>query len=239
MLAKSRAIVLSALKYGDSSLILRTYTETHGVMSFIAGGYGPKKKGPVKPSMALPLVQLNLVYYEKGKGSLKRIKEAAFYGAPYAEVGIHPVKNCMALFLAELLAHVLHEEEANPALFSFLSTQLRALDEATHYANLHLHFCFGLTAYLGFAPTQNSGPASYFDLVDGTPSLHEPAHTHYITAQVWEDWQKVQSQGENTTLKLSSERRNRLLDALLLYYRHHVKDFGTLKSVEVIQSVLH
>ena len=42
----TKAIVLSSLKYGDTSLIVKCYTQTEGVKSYlIRGVLKPKKKG--------------------------------------------------------------------------------------------------------------------------------------------------------------------------------------------------
>jgi Recombinational DNA repair protein (RecF pathway) len=41
---ETKAIVLSSLKYGDTSLIVRCYTEQLGLKSFIAKGVFSKKK---------------------------------------------------------------------------------------------------------------------------------------------------------------------------------------------------
>jgi DNA repair protein RecO (recombination protein O) len=235
MIQRTDALLLGAVKYGDSSLILKAYTREQGIMSFIVGG-ARGKKGPLKGSMSLPLAQLDLVYYNNNKSSLRRIKEASFHHA-YNHFGSHPVKNCIALFLAELLNHVLQEEEGNVALFHFLTERLQAMDEAVHFANLHLSFCLDLTAFLGFTPDVYEAP--YFDLINGSASATEPIHSHYISGEVWQDWQQLMQEKDVEGIKLSSARRSKLLDAILLYYRHHVKDFGTLKSVEVIQSVLH
>lgn len=235
MIQKTDALLLGTVKYGDSSLILKAYTLELGIMSFIVGGVRGKK-GPLKGSMAQPLAQLSLVYYNSNKSNLKRIKEATFTHS-YGDFGSHPVKNCIALFLAELLNHVLQEEEANPPLFHFLSKRLLALDSSAQFANLHLNFCLELCTFLGFAPDVGSAP--YFDLLSGSTSASEPVHSHFISGEVWEDWKALQQEQNVEQVRLSSARRSKLLDAILLYYRHHVKDFGTLKSVEVIQSVLH
>lgn len=236
MLAKTQAILLSALRYGDSSLILKTYT-AKGIQSFIVSSKG--KKGPFKSSMAVSLSQLSLVYYANGKGTLKRIKESEFT-VQYSSLGSHPVKNCIALFLAELLAHVLQEEEENEELFEFISAGVQNLDESTTYANHHLIFCLRLTRLLGFAPQVQNTQHPYFDLINGVSAATEPVHTHYVHAQVWQDWLMLQNNDAATAMqvKLNQTRRAKLLDAILLYYRHHVKDFGVLKSVEVIQAVL-
>ena len=51
---RSKGIVLSALKYGESSRIVRVYTEEFGLLSFLVNSVG-SKRGVVRSSMLLPL----------------------------------------------------------------------------------------------------------------------------------------------------------------------------------------
>ena len=44
----SKAIVLSALKYSESSLIVKCYTEKLGVKTYLIRGVLKNKKGPIK-----------------------------------------------------------------------------------------------------------------------------------------------------------------------------------------------
>ena len=90
MLVKTEAIVLGAVKYGDSSVILRTYSKEQGLLAFIASGVR-SRKGPIRPSMIQVLSVLQLVYYQKAKGELKRIKEASI-ADPLQEIHFDPIK---------------------------------------------------------------------------------------------------------------------------------------------------
>ncbi len=242
MLDKTEAIVLGSVKYGDSSLILKCYTPQQGLISFIAGG-ARSKKGPVKLSMVQPLSQLEIVYYDRSKGELKRIKEAGML-CNYQSILYDPVKNCLVLFMAEVLRHILHEGETNPALFDFLKKALIWLDKKdSPPANFHLLTLYHMTSYLGFEPEEarEKIPLPYFDLMNGSYSKFDPGHTHVISGHLLEHW-RLLSQLEFEKLKdykPGSKTRAALLDEILIYYRLHVKDFGELRSLEVIRSVLH
>jgi DNA repair protein RecO (recombination protein O) len=240
MLVKSPAIVLGSVKYGDSSIILKTYTRELGLKSFIAGGV-PNKKGVIKPSFVQPLSQLSLVFYEKSKGgTLKRIKEASVY-QPYNHLFYNPVKSTVALFLAEVLSHVLQEEEPEPSLFDFIADALMVLDELNEgLGNFHLAFLFKLTNYLGFKPESVTGESHYFDLLNGVYTSYEPPHYHFLDTEVTPHWKKLQALEMDTLdqLKPGKALREKLLTALLEYYRLHSKDFGKLRSLEVVKTIL-
>ena len=107
----SRGIVLSALKYGESSRIVRVYTEEFGLLSFLVNSVG-SKRGVVRSSMLLPLSLLELVHTNKGEGKLDRIKEAKM-DLTFTSIPYDPVRNALALFLSELFQKVLQTGEAN------------------------------------------------------------------------------------------------------------------------------
>ena len=240
MLVKSPAIILGSVKYGDSSIILKTYTRESGAKSFIAGGL-QNKKGVLRPALVQPLSQLNLVYYEKSKGGgLKRIKEASVYQA-YNQLFFDPVKSSLAMFLAEVLSHVLHEEEPEPQLFDFISELLMLLDGLeAGIGNFHVAFLVNLTGHLGFKPEEPSGNSDYFDLLNGVYTSFEPPHFHFLDPTVTTQWKQLQNLklDQLSTLKLSRESREKLLTAVLEYYRLHIKDFGQLRSLEVVKTLL-
>lgn len=238
MLAKSLAIVIGAIKYGDSSIILKTYSRNFGLISFIAGGVRGKKGG-MKSAMMLPLNQGEIVFYEKGKGSLRRLKE---FSSPrvYTEMYFHPIKNCLVMFLAEVLSHVLKEEEPEPHLFDFLSDSLFQLDaQKSDLANFHLSLLYNLSGYLGFQAERSDD--SYFDLQNGVYLKSEPMHPYYLKGKTLENWKKLSGTASDgkVLIGISSNDRAELLKTLMTYYRLHLNDFGELKSLEVLQTILH
>lgn len=239
MLIKTPLIVLGNVKYGDNSIILKTYSRESGLVGIIAGGVR-SKKGVVKPSMIQPLSQLDTVYYERSKGDLKRLKEASVrYN--YEEVFYDPVKNCIALFLAEVLTHLIHEEEPNPELYEFLERSFCELDlEQDDIANFHLKFLYNLTAYAGIAPDNSYIDRPFFDLMEGYFCLEEPIHSHYLHGEELQAWKVLSAAAgsENSKLPLGNAARRTLLRSVLEYYRLHIKDFGELRSIDVLQEVL-
>ena len=59
-LIKTKAIVLSFLKYGDTSLIVRCFTLEDGLKSYLLKGVLSAKKGKIKAAYFQPLTQLNI-----------------------------------------------------------------------------------------------------------------------------------------------------------------------------------
>jgi len=238
MILKTAAIILGSVKYGDNSVILKAYTKEHGVMSFIAGSLH-SKKGPLRPSMIQPLAMLQLVYYQKSKGELKRIKEAGWI-QHYDELFFDPVKNTLIMFLAEFFSHVLKEEEANPKLFQFLQESLVELDsESGSIANFHLKLMYRLTGFLGFTP-EVPHDKPLFDLLNGVYIGEEPPHFHFLKEDETSLWKHLHQHciDENHDFRIGSQQRSFLLESLLRYYRLHVHDFSKLRSLEVVRELL-
>ena len=51
MIVSTKAIVISALKYGDTSLIVKCLTESAGMRSYLLKGVRKSKKGKIKKNM--------------------------------------------------------------------------------------------------------------------------------------------------------------------------------------------
>ena len=74
-LVTTKAIVLSTLKYSDSSLIVKCYTQDEGLKSYLIRGVLKAKKGGIKIAYFQPLTQLNINANHSNKGTLNSIKE--------------------------------------------------------------------------------------------------------------------------------------------------------------------
>lgn len=242
MLLKTEVIILRTVRYGDSSLIIKSFSKESGVLSFIAS-LSRKSKNGLKNSLLQPLNQVEAIYYGKAKGDLKRLKEARM-AHNYQAIPYEAEKTCVGIFIAEVLQHLLQEEEPHPELFDYLQNGLRLLDASKKsIANFHLAFIMHISAMLGFAPERPSAEKRYafFDLMEGNYVDHELPHRHFIQGQLVQKWHAVQAASlENChEIRLKADERYHLLEALLDYCRLHVTDFGELKSLPVLRQILH
>ena len=153
MLITTNAIVLSKLKYNDNDLIVRCYTQQLGVVSFLLRGVLKSKKSNTKVAYFQLLSQLQLIIDYKSNRSLHSIKETKLQHH-YKTLHSHVLKSAVVMFLSEVLASTLKEEEQNETLFSFIETTLLWLDEQSDYSNFHLLFLLNLSKYLGFIQIQ-------------------------------------------------------------------------------------
>ena len=232
MLVKHRAIVLHAIPYGENSKVVKCFTDSLGLQSYLVNGVN-NKKGVLKPSMVMPLTQLNIVAYHKGKGNLERIKEARI-SSHYQTIPIDPMRNALAIFVSEILAKVCQEEQENQPLFNFLENQLATLDAVeTQLGFFHLSFLIELSSFLGFKPSLPQIPILHFDMMEGTFETIKPLHAHYLskeeTTLLCDVLKQSQSPATDKEIRLS------LLDKLLEYYKIQLDGFGDVKSLEIIK----
>jgi DNA repair protein RecO (recombination protein O) len=232
MLVKLRAIVLHSIPYGDNSKVVKCFTDKYGLQSYLVNGVN-NKKGVLKPSMVMPLTQLNVVAYTKGKGGLERLKEARIE-SNYQNIPIDPMRNALAIFVSEILVKVCQEEHENLPMFRFLENQLDLLDSSEGQLGLfHLTFLVELASFLGFKPSLPLEKVQYFDMMEGTFETSRPLHAHYLsieeTSLLCDLLKGNQHSSINKEIKLS------LLDKLLEYYKIQLDGFGDVKSLEIIK----
>lgn len=233
----TKAIVLSSLKYGDTSLIVKAFTESDGLKSYLLKGILTSKKGKLKAAYFLPLMQLEMVANHKNKGTLESIREAKVE-VPYQTLHTDIVKNSMVLFLAEMLGNSIHEEEQDKALYNYLEYALHWLDQNPINPNFHLLFLLNLAKYLGFYPDTSFQNAPYFDLMEGSfmavPSLNpliEGETLDYFKKFLGINFDALQ------TVRMSKPQRQELLKKVILYFELHLHGFRKPKSLAVLNAV--
>jgi DNA repair protein RecO (recombination protein O) len=228
MLNKTQAIVLHHIRYGDTSLIVTLYTEKFGRLTcMVSGVHSKRSKFP--PTYFQPLTLLEGEIYYKRNREIQRIRELAcpFH---YTTIPFTIVKSSIALFLAEVLYITLREEEANPALFSFLFHSFQLLDTREEgIPNFHLLFMLNFSKYLGIFPAElahreNSAELSVFS--------HMPD----------EAWQALTNMAGTSLaapekVDISHHTRNLLLDRLMRYFSLHMDGMDRMKSLQVLKEV--
>jgi len=238
MLVKTRGIVLSSIKYSESSIITKIYTDEYGMLSFIVRGVR-KRKARMSASFFQPFTLLNLDINYKPKSNLQNIKEI---GLEQRTDSLHTDvrKSTIALFLAEVLHKSLEEEQQDKGLFEFLQLTISFLDSMeTSFANFHLIFLIQLSKYLGFYPSQSqSNQQKYFNMESGVFEAN-PYTDQFLNQELSDKLKELMrlSYIERGLLKLSSLQRRSLLSEMIRYYQLHLPGMGRISSQEVLESV--
>lgn len=238
MIINSSGIVLSTLRYSDSSVIARIYTNQIGLGSFMVRT-GKGKSALSKLSLLQPLSLVEISFDNDERKSLKSVRsierESTLNAIPF-----DTVKTCIALFLAEVIFRSINEEEENSSLFGFLRASVLLLDQSDSCANFHLKFMLEFSKFLGFYPQEMGENKSYFDLVEGEFTAFEPIHPHALSdtpAQVFGQLLSVEMEA-HATVRVSSSDRRVLLQKLIDYYRLHLDGMREITSHKVLEEVM-
>lgn len=239
--SKLRGIVLSSVRYGESSLIVHIYTDLCGRQSFMVNGAARKGKRPGKLVLFQPLSLLELVATTPKKGSLLRTKEITTpFPGLYVDGDLR--KGAIAVFLAELLSKTLREEEPNLGLFEYLWSSIQMLEAVEEgVANFHLVFMAQLSRFMGFYPTlsADSGDRIYFDIKNGVFRNSLPAHPIVMLPPLSHLLLKV-FEGSFSNLRqieLNHVQRNLLAEGMVDYFQHHMDGVGGIRSLAVLKEV--
>lgn len=235
MLIKTRGIVLNFIKFRESSIIVRIYTEELGLQSYVVNSV--RKKGSAsRIALFQPFTLLEMVVYPSAKGGLTRISEYkcsyAFSSLPY-----DIRKSSMTLFLSEVVARTVKEEEENRALFGFLHDSMLYFDQQeTGFEDFHLLFLVQLAGYLGFGISSADEVISQVAFETGGSTL---VGSSLMQIQRLEPFlQGLLEKGAAVQLPNGRVRRE-LLHLLVKYFQLHVDQLGEIKSLAVLSEVLN
>ena len=238
MQLKTRIIVIGTIKYGDTSLIARCYSETLGFQSYLLKGILSAKKTGLKKGLFQPLSELAAVVYHHPQRELHHIREAQLIASSHFQQP-DVVQQTITLFLAEVVQEVLQEEaEPNPGLYAFLASAIQFLEHSAYKANFHLKFLIEMTKFIGFYPSVDPTEKAYFDLESGNFQDQKPTGPYlegvtlfYFKRLFGTNFDKLH------TLQLDKDVKKELLNAILNYYSLHLQHFGKPKSLQILQTV--
>ncbi len=236
-IVNTKAIVLSSLKYGDTSLIVKCYTEKEGVKTYlIRGVLKPKKKG-VKAAYFQPLTQLKIIANHNSRNTLNSIKEVQVY-QPYRTLHSEIVKQSVVFFLSEMLANAIQEEEQNKTLYSYLETALIWFDTHDKIANFHLLFLLNLTGFLGFYPDMTDKYKRGFNLLEGnfSDSIQDK---NVIYRNDFHQFKKLLGINFDSIENVSynKDERQLVLQMIIEYFKLHLGSFRKPKSLKVLETI--
>ena len=240
MLIKTLGIVFKAKKYSETSLIVDIFTEEKGMRSYIVSGVRTQRP-TVSAGLLQPMTPVDLVAYEKDGHDLTRLKEVKPHHV-FQAIPFDIRRSAVGLFMVEIARNSIQGHEANPDLFDFLLRNFVFLDETAHpIANLHLQFMIHLTEFLGFWPGGDFGPETpYFDLQEGIFIPEKPIHPLWLPEEAAAKFYQllVLPIDRSHEIHFEREERRSMVRNLINYYRHHIENFPTVHSHEVLETVM-
>ncbi len=238
MYHKTRGIVLHTIKYSETSVIAKIYTEKVGLQSYMVKGVRAAKSKS-KAAMLQPLTLLEMEVSHRENKQLQYIKEfrRSFI---YQSIPFDTIKSTISFFLLEVITKAIREHEPNDELFDFIYDSLCLLDEEKKLnPDFHLVFLIQLSRYLGFAPHENQSDINcYFEMSEGVFTANQTG-LHVLGKKESEllSYLIAVNLFSQTSSKLSRVERKKMLHNLLKYYQLHLENF-TLKSPEILEEIL-
>ncbi len=237
---KTQGFVLQSIRYGDTSLIAKVYTLENGLQTFMVKGVRGKASHH-RAAFFQPMTFLNFVQKNNprsnGIGYLSDV-EVAY---PYQSIPLVMNKSAILMYVAELLAHSLTQQERNEPLYSFVHHSMVWLDLVeSGYANFPLYFTLELSRFLGFYPRANYAPQALFDMMEGQFVSTPPLHPYYFDGEYSLKLFQLLNLGidELSQVTLTGDQRNHLIDGVITFMRLHAPMLKGLQSHEVLKEVL-
>lgn len=225
MLHKTRGICLSYIKFKETSIIVKVYTRSFGLQTYIVNGLRSSKS---KKTLGFfqPLTLLDLVVYHRKEADINRLSEFKI-GDTYRTIPFDVRKMTMAIFLSEFLSRVLKEEEEQAEQFDFLYHSLLVLDELGHgYENFHLQLIIKFSRYLGHGLSSARELLSQGDM-QSSESKVDTFVNQLINANYDEH--------VDATGKIRSE----TLRLLMGYFGSQYDHWPEMKSLKVLAQIFH
>lgn len=235
------AVVLQQIRYGDSSIIVKVYSRSDGVMSFIARSARKPDKG-ITGALFQPLTQIEFVAAPAANNEgLAILREARLIQSATVSGG-DVLKGCIVLFLAEVLLSTIRQHEADEELYNFIIETIDKLRQCNdcEINDFPLLFLVQLSDILGFGPTDDySTDRTVFWLQEGRFSRFAPGNEAFVDSKEGENFsQMLKAARTGSGLNISGASRRYLLRQLLSYFAFHHQGMTTIKSHEVLHMVL-
>lgn len=165
LLLSSEAVVLKAIHYSDTSLILRLFTEQYGKVTVIAKGARRPRHGA--EAILHPPNHITVWYQFKEDRDIQTLTKQE-YVTRFTKLSTDLAKSTAAMVAIEMLDRAVHGLDPHPILFRLITSTLAQLDQPEDFTTTLLHFYeLHLARHLGFAPHLDHCPRCGQPLIRG------------------------------------------------------------------------
>ena len=244
MIYKTKGIVLRTFPYSESSSIVKILTQEFGVKSYILKG-GRKTKTKLRSNIFQPLFILDLEVYNSPKKDLQIISEAKIeHDLTHLFSDIK--KTTLAFFISDVINQCLKEEEHNFELYSFIEKGILKLNSIeNNFSTFHLYFLLELSEHLGFQPMNNyTKEEQFFDIRKGHFVAQRPYYNDHLSeadSSLFSSFLfSLNPISENySQINLTKEEKTNILNILIKFYETHLLTPNSIKSQEILSTILH
>jgi DNA repair protein RecO (recombination protein O) len=149
------AIVLTTTKYSDTGSIVHLYTPDQGRVQCVV--YGNKLKGVLRP---LSIIEYSSSRRNNAPLQMQTLSSASLVYTPTL-LSYDVLRQCVAMFIAELLTYTLRHPMSDQPLFDWLCNCINILDKEEDISNLHIEFLLDYAVYLGIGIDEEEHPDWY------------------------------------------------------------------------------
>lgn len=254
MIVKTEGIVLSKMKYRDTSKILRLYTREFGKVSVIAKG-ARETKSKFRAALE-PMNHVACVIYRKDNRDLQLLSQCDVI-TPFRHLSEDMGKMRVGLSVVELVDIASHAEEGNEILFSLLADVLQTVNSATkNPVSALYYFEMKLSGIMGFNPQLERCVHCNAGIPNGLEETGRCVITHDgilcnncsdntgrkgISASAVRSLQQMQRATTSESvlhMNLSPLVNEEVQCSLLRHLQHHIEGFRGLRSEEVFATLL-
>lgn len=219
--------LLSYIKYGDHDAVLHAFTKEHGYSPyFLRGIYSKKNK---KKPFLFPMRELAFTSAQAKIGALPAITSLELAENRNFETNIKA--GAVLFFVADILNQILKNEGASPKMYAHIERFLAELDAHNYVA--HLVFLIKITVDSGISPLYNN--QRFLNPESG--SFQQSISHQLFDAEVSEIFSEIISIENCYSLKIKQDLREKLLDAIIVYYYYHVPEFRQPKTLEIVRQI--
>lgn len=236
MIISTTGIVMHATKYGDTSLVVKIFTQQQGNQSFIVKN-AFRKNNRFAASYFSPLAVMDISYDDHNKGSLKYLKDIS----PRRGTSLYydPSRSSILLFYNEILYKMLMDAGEDEVLFLFLQEEIDKVHAASsNLAELPLRFLLRLCRVMGYEPEDN------YSSQNPIFSLHECRFQRFYMEEAGflSEAQSLylhELLSREEPVNVSRGVRTALLKSLVAYIQMHNEQIRKIDSLEILSTVLH
>lgn len=237
---KTSLIALKVTRYSDTQSILTAFSRECGKVAF-AMTVGKGKGASRLRALTMPLGLLECETDMRPDRDVLPLRQARPLTV-LSDMHSNPLKQMLAMFLAEVLAAVLRDSVPDASVYDYLDASIRYLDAmpVDEVANFHICFLIHLGRLLGIEPDVSTyAPGTMLDMRDGIWRRSIPLHGETLMPEESEVAMRLQriTYANMASFAFTREQRARTLDLVLRYYSLHVTPLSGLRSLEILRAM--
>lgn len=249
MIVQTDAIVLHAMKYGDTSKIVTLYTRRYGKQKVIAKGVRTANN---RAGASLePMTIASVVFYKKHNRELSLLSKSEIAVALKNITSVEE-KMITGLTLIELLSIAMHDEHEDEPMFELSIEALCEIDRAPRNPlNIFIGFILGFIHRHGYSltldrcaqcgtPTSEGQGNLRFQLSEGTVICPSCAEAFALSGMPLSRgalksilYLSKSTLAECTGLTLNVALRDEVLEVLMAFMKYHVAGMRTLRTLSL------